>query len=147
MGKETFLYEVIDQYLYLACLGCMVKENYYLLDGSDDYVNLIDTLNEMMKFYDKMREKVNCDIYNDDDEDSMLNYLIVRMKNHAMINIEHILIRITESSLGDEAREYIKSHLYKGKNEKRREFNREFLMNYIIELRELEEKGVGGNVV
>lgn len=140
MRKETFLYEIIEEYTYIASLGCTLKENYYLSDNTNDYVELIDTMKQVLDFYDEMIESnyevVNSEIY----RDSMLNLVLAELRNMTQKKIYTILEEITKDALPGKEYEFMHNspHIYEGNN--RREMSKTGLMNYINAVRQEEEQ-------
>ena len=145
MKKEKFLYELVENYSYIACLGCMLKENYYLSDGKDEYVEIIEMMDFLLDYFDRIQKNINNNKYEADFEDAMLNRLIMEISNVTMVNVLNYLDRITEDAIGKENKDdFMDSKLSSKDRFGRKKITGDILVDYINSLRKLEESRLMG---
>lgn len=84
MTKEKFLYELIDNWLYMVSRQCIIIENYTQKDRTDVYIECNKILKKCMDFFDKISEKMNSGEYSQDEVDAKLEYIIACLKQETM---------------------------------------------------------------
>ena len=67
MTKEKFLYELIDNWLYMVSWECVVMENYTQKDRTKDYIDCSDKLKPCLDFYDSVYVGLNSSQYTQPD--------------------------------------------------------------------------------
>lgn len=137
MKKEKFLFELIDNYLYMVNLGCMVMENYFLVDKTKDYTICANCLEDCLDFYDQIYSQLDNDEYSSHEVDSILNHLVQALKEQAAQTLIRELRSIVERQFpGD--KDFVDKHLLLDKDSNPRELNVETLLEFFKCIRAVE---------
>lgn len=139
MKKEKFLFELIDNYLYIANIGSMIIENYFLEDCSKDTVSCADRLGQCLDFYDQLYEKSNQKNYTEEEIDTILGYLIQRLKQETIHEIHEVLKERMTSCI-ENAEQFLNENLFLDSEGNPQETNQVSLEAFIRKLRIEEEK-------
>lgn len=99
MTKEKFLFELIDNYLYLASLGCMVMENYLLEDRTPDYIICANNLHNCLNFYEQLYGQLDKKEYSEEEVNAILAYLIQALKQDTLKSIDKELRKCVRNYL------------------------------------------------
>lgn len=137
MKKEKFLFELIDNYLYMVNLGCMVMENYFLVDKTKDYTICANCLEDCLDFYDQIYSQLDNDEYSSHEVDSILNHLVQALKEQAAQTLIRELRSIVERQFpGD--KDFVDKHLLLDKDSNPQELTVETLLEFFKCLRAVE---------
>lgn len=117
MKKEKFLYELVDNYLYMVNLGCMVMENFSLIDRTRDYTNCADCLEDCLDFYDQLYDHLDSQEYSIHEVDAILNHLVQALKEQTVQAFIWELNNIIKEYL-PEPEDFLKKHLLQDKDGK-----------------------------
>ncbi len=134
MKKEKFLFELIDNYLYTASVGCMAMENYLLEDRTGDYTRCANNLDACLDFYDQLYEQLDDNIYSEQEVDAILEHLIQLLKQSTMKTIQ---VELKESITGKlpDAETFLRDKLLHDKSGKAQDVSASVLINFMKCLR------------
>ena len=137
MTKEKFLFEVIDNYLYLASLGCMVMENYLLEDRTPDYIICANNLHSCLSFYDQIYSQLDKKEYSEQEVDTLLTCLIQSLKQETLKSINRELKECARNYLPD-ADQFFNDYLMHDRKVNIQELTASVLIAFLRRLRESE---------
>ena len=140
MKKEKYLFELIDNYLYILNIGSIVMENYLLEDRSSVTTEAANRLNSCLDFYDQLYEQLDESKYTEEEIDAILNYLVMVLKQETIKKIKEDLECITKKYIPEKADKFLKNNLYYDSKGNPQELNKEIIVKYIKKLR-IEEMG------
>ena len=84
MIKEKFLYELIDNWLYIVSRQCILIENYTQKDRTKAYMECSMVLAKCIEYFDKFSVKVDSGEYSQDEVDAKLEYIVQRLKQETI---------------------------------------------------------------
>lgn len=90
MKKEKYLFELIDNYLYILNIGSIVMENYLLEDRSSVTAEAANRLSSCLDFYDQLYEQLDESKYTEEEIDAILNYLVMVLKQETIKKLKKI---------------------------------------------------------
>lgn len=146
MTKEKFLYELIDNWLYMVSWECVVMENYTQKDRTKDYIDCSDKLKSCLDFYDSVYAGLNSSQYTQPEVDEKLEYIIQSLKQETMRRFISNMESAMKAYVSD-VNKVIRENLLCDQEGNRQEISKDTLSQFIIKLRELEidvaRKGTG----
>lgn len=131
------MFEVIDNYLYLASLGCMVMENYLLEDRTPDYITCANNLHSCLSFYDQIYSQLDKEEYSEQEVDTLLACLIQSLKQETLKSISRELKECTRGYLPNADR-FVSDYLMHDQKGNIQELTASVLITFIRRLRESE---------
>lgn len=137
MKREKFLFELIDNYAYMTCLGCMIMENYLTVDKTKDYIDCADQIGDCLDFYDQLYEKMDKEIYTEEEADTILSYLILSLRQKAIQSICKQLKDKVCSHI-DDADRFLEENLLVDSRGRPQEITERLLKEFIKKLRDIE---------
>ncbi len=138
MTKEKFIYELIDNWLYLISQHNVLMENYTQKDRTEKYNECCVRLAELFDFYDQIYEKVDQEKYSDEIIDANLQMVIQGLKNETTCTIINEIKN--ELCINIENKEkFINDYLLVKKRGKTVDVDKNLLIKFISELRKSEE--------
>lgn len=140
MTKEKFAYELINQYVYFACIGTMIVENYYMSNETEQYYVIVKNFCESIKWYKELQTKCR-DVsgsLKEERMDCLLEMMINSYHEQVKKDIIDIFVKIRcKGNLDnlDQLREEIKQKLFFDKRNEYIGLNADRLINYLKEIR------------
>ena len=138
MKKEEFLFELINEYLYIASIGCMVLENYCLDDRTNDYTECANRLERCLDFYDQLYNGVDTNEYTEEEINAQLIYLVQSLKQKTIQNIQEEFEKCIQNRI-ENPNEFIREHLYLDENKNKQKLTKKAFENFIRNVRKEEE--------
>lgn len=138
MKKEKFLFELIDNYLYMVNLGCMVMENYLLEDKTEDYTICADVLDSCLDFYDQLYSHIDTNEYSSGEVDAILGTIIQTLRQRTIKNILTELEKNIQEFVPDPKR-FIEENLVHDKEGRVKDLTASAFMTFFEKLRDAEE--------
>lgn len=138
MKKEEFLFELINEYLYIASIGCMVLENYCLDDRTADYTECADRLEMCLEFYEQLSNEVDRDKYTEEEIDAQLFYLTQALRQETINNIIKELKKCIQNRIKD-SDQFIYDHLLVNDKKSKQELTKKAFENFMRKVRENEK--------
>jgi hypothetical protein len=84
MTKEKFLYELIDNWLYMVSWQCVTMENFNQKDRTKDYLECSKVLKICMDFYDVVYDGIDAKIYTQHEVDEKLEYVVEKLRQETV---------------------------------------------------------------
>ena len=143
MKREKYIYELIDNYLYLISLKNMIMENYLSEERMYVQIDCIECLKRCMEFYDVVEGEVAAGKYAQSEADVKLEYVVRALKEDILVSIKEDLRKCTMACMED-VDAFIEKYLMFDERGRPQEFTKEVLEAYIYKLRISEENGCQG---
>ncbi len=139
MTKDKFLFELVDQCMYLACMDNIMIENFELRDDKEFYKQIETQFFSCIKFYKEMDDLYHKGCINEQEMDEELSDVLVLIRQKEMkLLVEDFNIYLCRTGLTDEVKN---DELQKFKKELLSEtIDTEFILKKIRECRELEQQ-------
>lgn len=138
MTKDEFIFELINQCMYIACLDNIIVENFELRDDIQFYMKIEEQFYSCIRFYEDMSDLCCRDIIDTAKMNEELQGVLALMHQKVLKQLfADFNIYLTAARLSDEKREQSRQKLKLELAEKT--VNTEFLLTKIQELRKLEQ--------
>lgn len=139
MTKDKFLYELIDNWLYLVSQQCVVMENYTQRDRTEDYRKCSHVLKDCLDFYDLIYKDVNESKRSQQEVDETLWFLIQRLRQEVIREfIDEMKIEIGQYVSGIE--KVMDTKLFHDSKGRVQDISRDTLIEFIDYVRKLESE-------
>ncbi len=141
MTKEKFVYELIENWLYLISQQCVLMENYTQKDRTATYHECCESLEKCLDYFDQVYKKVDFDLYSEEEIEAVLEFLIQQLRNKTIANMILEIETILCADIGDSdsKKDFMHRYLFLDKEEKQQGITKPALLRFIKELRLYEE--------
>lgn len=139
MTKDEFIFELIDQCMYFACLDNIIVENFQLLDDVEFYKSIEEQFLSCIKFYGQMDDLRCNNKITEQKMDEELRDVIALIRSEVLKDLYNDLVKfLNNSRLSEKKRnaEIQRLSLKMSSNT----VDTKWLLNTIQEFRELEQK-------
>lgn len=142
MTRDEFIFELIDQCMYIACLDNIMVENFELRDDTQFYIQIEKQFYSCIKFYEEMSDLYCRDVINISKMNEELQAVLALMHQKVLKRLfEDFDMYLSATRLSDEEKERSRHKLKSRLATKT--VDTEFLLNEIQNLRRLEQESSG----
>ena len=139
MTKDKFLFELVDQCMFLACMDNIMIENFELRDDQEFYKQIENQFFSCIKFYKEMEDLYHKGHISEQEMDEELSDVLALIRQKEMKQlVEDFNIYLCKTGLSDEKKD---EEIQKLKKELLSEtIDTEFILKKIRDCRELEQQ-------